>query len=155
MRSHELTIGRTFGVVLDEGDDFFEALETFCRTNGVRQGYVPMFLAAFREAEVVGTCEKLDDPNAPVWSGVHLENVEALGCGTIAYDEAEDRILPHIHAALGLKAHSATAYASHLLRATAHFTVEMVVVEATAPPMHRIREPKLYDVPLLTFGAES
>ncbi|HEY2668077.1 MAG TPA: DUF296 domain-containing protein, partial [Actinomycetota bacterium] len=45
MRSHELTIGRTFGVVLDEGDDFFEALETFCRTNGVRQGYVPMFLA--------------------------------------------------------------------------------------------------------------
>jgi predicted DNA-binding protein with PD1-like motif len=140
---------------LDEGDDFFEALETFCRTNGIRQGYVPMFLAAFSEAEFVGTCEKLSDLKAPVWSGVHLENVEALGCGTIAYDETENRILPHIHAALGLKTHSATAHTSHLLRATVHFTVEMVVVEATGPPMHRIRDPKLYDVPLLAFGPES
>ena len=63
----------------------------------------------------MGTCEKLADPDTPLWSGVHPKNMEALGCGTIAYDEAEDRILPHVHAALGLKAHSATAHASHLL----------------------------------------
>ena len=103
MGSCELAIGRTFGVTFDDGDDFFEALGEFCRRSGVRQGYVPMFLAGFSEAEIVGTCERLVDPGAPVWSGVHLGNVEALGCGTIAYDEAEDRILPHIHVALGLK----------------------------------------------------
>ena len=45
-----------------------------------------MFLAGFEKAEIVGTCEKLEDPNAPVWSKVHLENVEAIGCGTIASD---------------------------------------------------------------------
>jgi hypothetical protein len=38
-----------------------------------------MFLAAFAEADIVGTCDKLDDPAAPVWSKVHLTNAEALG----------------------------------------------------------------------------
>jgi hypothetical protein len=57
----------------------------FCRQHGIRQGYVPMFIAGFEEAEIVGTCEKLKDPKAPVWSRVYLENVEALGCGTPSY----------------------------------------------------------------------
>jgi hypothetical protein len=35
---------------------------------------------------------------------VHVTNVEALGCGTIARDDA-DRILPHVHAAVALKEH--------------------------------------------------
>jgi predicted DNA-binding protein with PD1-like motif len=39
MRSHELTLGRSFGVALDHGEDFFAALGDFCRTNRVRQGY--------------------------------------------------------------------------------------------------------------------
>ncbi len=154
MRSHQLTIGRTFGVTFDDGDDFFETLSEFCRASGIRQGYIPMFLAGFSEAEIVGTCEKLADPRAPVWSGVHLENVEALGCGTIAYDEAEDRILPHIHTTLGLKGHSAAGHTSHLLSARVLFLVEMVVVEVTAPTMRRLPNPDLYNVPLLTFGAE-
>src|SRR2546425_12314947 len=113
MRSHQLTIGRTFGVRFDDGDDFFETLSEFCRSSGVRQGYLPMFLAGFREAEIVGTCEKLTDPRAPVWSGVHLDNVEALG--TIAYDEEEGGFLPHVHTTLGVKSHSAAGYTSHLL----------------------------------------
>ncbi|MGV9919842.1 hypothetical protein ACWDUK_21990 [Streptomyces cellulosae] len=28
MRAHELTVGRTFGVTFDHGEDFFEALST-------------------------------------------------------------------------------------------------------------------------------
>src|ERR1700690_2245594 len=79
MHSHELTTGRTFGVRFDPGESFFPALEDFCRDNGIRHGYIPMFLAAFAEADVVGTCDKLDDPAAPVWSKVHLTNAEALG----------------------------------------------------------------------------
>lgn len=80
MRSYELTTGRTFGVAFDHGDDFFPTPAEFCRGNGVRHGYIPMFIAGFAEAEIVGACEKLEDPEAPVWSKVHLAGVEAMGC---------------------------------------------------------------------------
>jgi len=152
VRSRELTLGRSFGVAFDHGEDFFTALAEFCRTNGVRQGYIPMFIAGFAEAEIVGTCSKLDDPQAPVWSRVHLTNIEALGGGTIAH-AAEDEILPHIHVTRGLKAHSATAHTSHLLSAKIQFLTEMLLIEVIAPTMRRECDPGLYDVPLLQFGA--
>ncbi len=151
MRASELKTGRTFGVAFDHSDDFMTALATFCRNNDVRQGYIPMFLAGFAEADIVGTCEKLDDPQAPVWSKVHVTNVEALGCGTIARDDT-DSILPHIHTSVGLKEHSATAHTSHLLAATIQFLTEMIIVEVDAPEITRPRSRNLYDVPLLTFG---
>ena len=152
MHSRELTTGRTFGVRFDAGESFFPALEELCRSNGIRCGYIPMFLAAFAEADIVGTCDRLDDPAAPVWSKVHLANAEAHGCGTIAYDEREGRIVPHVHTTLGLKEHSATGYTSHLLAARVQFLVEMIMVEVTSPAMTRPPNPGLYDVPLLTFG---
>ncbi len=110
-----------------------------------------MFLAGLAEAEIVGTCEKLEDPQAPVWTKVCVSNVEALGSGTIAHDDANG-ILPHIHVAVGLKEHSAMAHASHLLSAKVQFLTEMLVVEVVTPEMTRPRNPSLYDVPLLTFG---
>jgi predicted DNA-binding protein with PD1-like motif len=152
MHSHELTTGRTFGMRLDPGESFFPALDEFCRTEGIRHGYIPMFLAAFAEADIVGTCDKLDDPAAPVWSKVHLANAEALGCGTIAYDQEAAVILPHIHTTLGLKEHAATGYTSHLLAARVQFLVEMILVEVTAPAMTRPADPGLYNVPRLAFG---
>lgn len=151
MQSRELTIGRTFGATFDHGDDFFDALISFCRTKNIRQGYIPMFLAGFEEAEIVGTSEKLANPSAPVWSRVHLENVEAIGCGTIAYDHEADQISPHIHTSLGIKGHGATGHTSHLLSARVLFLVEMLLIEVTGPTMHRPRDASLYDVPLLTF----
>jgi hypothetical protein len=87
----------------------------------IRQGYIPMFLAAFAAADIVGTCDKLDNPAAPVWSKVHLTNAEALGCGTIAYDQQAGRILPHVHVTLGLKERAADGYTSHLLDARVQF----------------------------------
>lgn len=152
MRSQELTLGRTFAVAFDHGDDFYTALDDFCRANGIRQGFVPVFIAGFADVEVVGTCGKLEDPQAPVWSAVHLANVEALGGGTIAYDKTENKILSHIHVSVGLKAHSATAHTSHLLSATVQFLTEMLVIEVAEPSMGRERDPNLYDVPLLRFG---
>lgn len=151
MHGRELTIGRNFGVTFDHGEDFFETLTTFCKAENIRQGYIPMFLAGFAEADIVGTCEKLEDPGAPVWSKVHLENVEAVGCGTIVYDPDTDQISPHVHTSLGLKGHGATGHTSHLLSARVLFLVEMLLVEVTIPTMRRLRNPDLYDVPLLTF----
>jgi predicted DNA-binding protein with PD1-like motif len=152
MRSHELTTGRTFAVTFDHGEDFFATLAAFCRDNDIRHGYIPMFIAGFAEAEIVGACGKLADPHAPVWSRVHLTGVEAVGCGTLAHDPGTGDVLPHIHASLGEKARSAVGHTSHLLSATVQFLVEMIVVEVTAPVMTRPPNPALYDVPTLTFG---
>lgn len=121
--------------------------------NQVRQGYIPVFIAGFAKVDIVGTCAKLDDPQAPVWSGVHLTNVEALGGGTIAYDQTQDQILPHIHVSVGLKEHSATGHTSHLISAKVQFLTEMILVEVADPIMRRERDPGLYDVPLLRFGS--
>jgi predicted DNA-binding protein with PD1-like motif len=151
MKATELKAGRTFAVAFEHGDDFMSSLAKFCHDNRVRQGYIPMFLAGFAEADIVGTCEKLDNPEAPVWSKVHVSNVEALGCGTIARDDA-DGILPHIHTSVGLKEHSATAHTSHLLAAKVQFLTEMIIVEIDVPEMTRLREHDLYGVPLLRFG---
>ena len=129
MRSAELATGRTFGVTFDPGEDFFPILAAFCKAEGIRQGYIPMFLAAFADAAIVGACDQLEDPDAPVWSRVHRTNVEAFGCGTLAYAPGRDEILPHIHTTLGEKARSASGYTSHLLSARVQFLVEMVVVE--------------------------
>lgn len=154
MHAHQLTTGRTFGLRFDPGEDFFPVLEEFCRGHGIRHGYIPMFLAAFAEADVVGACDKLEDPAAPVWSRVHLTNAEAMGCGTIATDEQTGQFLPHIHTTLGLKERSAVGYTSHLLAARVQFLVEMILVEVTQPAMTRPSDPGLYNVPRLTFGPQ-
>ena len=80
------------------------------------------------------------------------DGVEAMGCGTLAYDEENGKVLPHIHTTLGEKARSATAHTSHLLSARVQFLVEMLIVEVTSPIMSRPSNPALYDVPTLTFG---
>jgi predicted DNA-binding protein with PD1-like motif len=154
MHSHELTAGRTFGLRFDPGESFFPALAEFCDSHHIRHGYIPMFLAAFAEADVVGACGKLDNPDAPVWSSVHLTNAEALGCGTIAYDQQAGRILPHVHVTLGLKERAADGCTSHLLDARVQFLVEMILVEVAAPAMTRPADPALYDVPRLSFGGQ-
>jgi predicted DNA-binding protein with PD1-like motif len=151
-RTASLRVGRTIGVAFDHREDFFAALEQVCRDEDIRYGYIPMFLAGFSGVDVVGTCDRISDPDAPLWSKVHLETVEALGCGTIAFDRAEDRIVPHVHVSVGLKGHSATAHTSHLVAATVQFLTELLLVEVLAPEMNRPRQPALYDVPLLTFG---
>ncbi|MGW4075693.1 PPC domain-containing DNA-binding protein [Streptomyces asiaticus] len=153
MRAHELTTGRTFGVTFDDGEDFFDALSAFCRDHEVRQGYIPSFIGAFTEAEIVGACEKLEDPDAPVWAKTHVTNVEAFGAGTIAHDLETGSILPHIHVSAGLKAQSADGRTSHLLSAKVQFLSELLIIEVVSPNMTRPRNHALYDVPLLTFGA--
>jgi predicted DNA-binding protein with PD1-like motif len=151
LRSQEVMIGRTFVVAFDHGDDFFSSLDKFCQDNNVRQGYIPGFIAGFSSVQLVGTCEKLADPQAPVWTKVDLANVEAFGGGTLAYDPVNDQVAPHIHVTVGLKQHSATGHTSHLLGATVQFLTEMLVVEVASPTMLRVRQQDLYDVPLLRF----
>lgn len=148
----ELQIGRTFGVVFDHGEDFFTGLTDFCRQHNIRQGYIPMFIAGLADVDIVGACDKLDNPDAPVWTRVHLTNAEAVGAGTIAWDDPTQLIKPHIHVSVGLKALSANGYTSHLLAATVQFLVEMVIVEVAGPHMGRHNNPALFDVPQLRYS---
>lgn len=152
MRSHELTIGRTFGLTLDHGEDLVAALGEFCRANNVRQGYIPFFLAGLSALRLVGTCEQLTDPVAPPPNAVYLTNVEAHGGGTLSYNPEQDSTHPHIHVSVGLKELSAAGYTSHLIEATVQLLAELVVVEVLAPAMRRTPDPSRYNIPILGFG---
>jgi predicted DNA-binding protein with PD1-like motif len=151
VKSAELTLGRAFGVTFDHGDDFLESLAAFCAEHSLHQGFVPSFIAGLAEVRIVGACDKLEDPDAPVWSAVHLTNVEAFGGGTFTHHD-DGSFSPHIHVTVGEKARSATAATSHLLSAKVQFLTEMLVFEVLSPIMTRERNPHLYDVPLLAFG---
>ncbi|MGW1991348.1 PPC domain-containing DNA-binding protein [Embleya sp. NPDC001921] len=151
MRFTQVNIGRTFGIAFDEGEDFLPQLVTFCAEHGIRAGYLPMFLGGFRRVRLVGTCERIENPDAPVWSAAEYETVEAFGCGTIAWDEEANALAPHIHVAVGLKGQAADGKTSHLLAGTVQFIHELLLVEVLEPAMTR---PKLgaHRVPTLQFG---
>ncbi|GAB3229403.1 hypothetical protein GCM10027447_22670 [Glycomyces halotolerans] len=151
MKLNALNIGRTVAVTFEHGEDFFKAVRSACEEAGIRQGYIPMFVAGMSEAELAGTCSKPEDPEAPVWSAVHLTNLEAVGAGSLAWDEEYGTVSPHIHLSVGTRQHGAVGYTSHLLRATVQFLTEMIIVEVTAPNATRIKNRSLYDVPVLTF----
>lgn len=150
MRSAQLTLGRQFVVAFDHGEDFFTALDQFCEENRVRSGFV-RFIAGFREVDLVGTSDKLENPDAPVWSKVHLENVEVHGSGDLAWDETTGKVAPHIHVSAGEKARSAVGHTSHLLGARVQFLTEMHVIEVVEPQFTRVRDSDLHGAPLLRF----
>jgi predicted DNA-binding protein with PD1-like motif len=118
---------------------------------GLNKDTFRFFIAGMSEVELVGTCEKVEDKHAPIWSKVYLENVEAIGAGTLAFDEETGNVSPHIHVSIGQKTDSALARMSHLLRARVLFLTEMVVVEVLQPQFQRMKNPSLYNVGLLSF----
>ena len=70
---------------------------------------------------------------------MHLENVEAVGARTLAFDEEMGQISPHIHVSIGQKTDSALSRMSHLLDAKVLFLTEMVIVEVIKPHFRRIK----------------
>ncbi|WP_327309851.1 DUF296 domain-containing protein (plasmid) [Streptomyces sp. NBC_01298] len=153
MRATEISIGRRFAVAFDHGEEFFEALDAFCRESGVRAGSIT-FIGGFSRARLVGTCGPLKSPERPLWEEIEVETLEVLGSGTLAWDAENDRVAPHIHVSAGLKADSADGRTSHLLGATVQFVTELAIEEWASPVVTRKRIPDLYDVPLLTFEQE-
>jgi predicted DNA-binding protein with PD1-like motif len=159
MRFAQVRTGRQFVLALDHGEDFFDGLTRFCEDQDVRSGYIPTFVGGFRSARLVGSCEPLADPEAPLWEEISVETLEALGGGTLAWDLEKDCLAPHIHIAAGIKGASADGRVSHLLGAKVQFISEIPIVEVVGdvvgPALTRRRDPKLYDVPLLGFGTGS
>lgn len=152
MQCQQAREGRTFVLAFADGDNFLDELRAFCLEQRVEQGYIPMFLGGFRTVRLVGTCEPLADPEAPVWSEVVLHHVEAFGVGTLARHPEGGGFDPHIHLSVGLKAEGAAGHTSHLLGAEVQFIQEMVVVELLEP---RLLRPRIgpHGIPTLTLGA--
>lgn len=152
MKSAELTIGRTFQLVFEDGEPLLTTLADFCRRKGIRQAVIPSFIAAFSVVDIVATCAPVDDVDAPVWDVRRLRNVEAFGAGTLVYAQDSKQLREHIHVSVGEKHRGAVGYTSHLKSALVQFTAEMHLVEVLAPVMHRrIEAVGPYDVPLLGF----
>lgn len=151
MRATELTLGRSFALAFDDGDDFVKELTDFCTEQRIRQAIIPMFLGGFRRVGLVGAAGPLHDPEAPVWDEeTVLETVEAVGAGTLAWSPETDSLSPHIHVAVGRKDLKAAGSVSHLLWGEVQFIQEMALQEVASPPMLR---PKCgpHSVPTLTF----
>ncbi|MEV8333863.1 PPC domain-containing DNA-binding protein [Streptomyces niveus] len=157
MRHTELTMGRSFALAFDDGDDFVAELTGFCAEMGIRQAIIPMFLGGFRRVALVGANGPLEDPEAPVWDDeTVLHTVEAVGAATVAWSPESDSLAPHIHVAVGRKDLGAAGSVSHLLRAEVQFIQEMFLQEVVSP---RLLRPKCgpHAVPTLSFepGAET
>lgn len=148
----ELKLGRTFGIRFEHGKDFMTELEEFCKINNIKQGYVPFFSGDFSEINIVGTCGKTENPQAPMLnSPAYFENVETFGCGTIACDKETGKILPHFHISIGSRLNSATAHTSHFISGKVQFLIEMVFVEVLSPSMERITDENVFNLKLLDF----
>lgn len=152
MISSELKQGRTFMVRFEHGKDFMEELKEFCRSNGVKQGYVPFFQGDFSEIFIVGSCSKSEDPAGPMLeSKAYFENVETFGCGTIAHAPENGSILPHFHISIGRRLNSASASTSHFISGTVQFLIELVIVEVLSPSIVRLTDESVYSLKLLDF----
>jgi predicted DNA-binding protein with PD1-like motif len=149
MFSSELTIGRRFAVVLQPGDDVLPSIVEACRENGIEQGYIPVFLGAFRSVRLIGTSAPIEDDDAPLPDAVHVANVEGTGSGTIAFDPAGP--IPHVHVAVGVKNYSASAYAGHLLSATVQYVTEIVIEEVLSPRFVKRPDPEARGLANLAF----
>ena len=151
MISSELKLGRTFGITIKNGEDFFTALEKFREEHDVKQGYVQSFVGAFRNAEIIGTNQKIKDKEAPDPSSVYLEAVEVVGSGTFAYDEKKEKVSYNIHVSAGLRTHSASAYTGHLCRGEIQFLTELLLIEVLEPSMVRQIDKNYYNIPVLNY----
>lgn len=153
MRATEITAGRKFMIAIGHGEDFFEALEKFCAEHGVRAGHIPTFIGGFSSIRLVGCAGPMEHPERPLWEEVELKRpLEVFGSGTLAWNEEENCLAPHIHVSVGIKEEAAEGRTSHLLGGIVQFIGELVVEEITTPEVTRRAAPDLYGVPLLTFG---
>jgi predicted DNA-binding protein with PD1-like motif len=153
LRATEITTGRRFMVAIDHGEDFFAALEKFCTEHDFRAGHIPTFLGGFSSIRLVGCSGPMDHPEQPLWEEVVVDQpLEVFGHGTLAWNEEDDCIAPHIHVSAGIKEASADGRTSHLLGGTVQFIGELVIEEITSPRITRRPASDLYGVPLLTFG---
>ncbi|MGO3885894.1 MAG: PPC domain-containing DNA-binding protein [Mycetocola sp.] len=149
MRTAELTLGRSIVVVLEPGDEVVASVRAACAEYGISQGYVPMLSGAFRAVELIATTTPVADEEPPLPDRVTVPYTEGTGCGTVMFDEETGAGEPHLHVAVGIKNSGGEAYAGHLIQATTHYTVEIVITEVLSPLLARVSDPAAFGIPTL------
>lgn len=135
---------------MGDGDDFFPELSDFCSNRGIKYGYIPVFIGAFRKARVVGTCDPYPAETPMLAASIDLEFVETVGGGTLAFEEETQRLSPHVHLSLGERLDGAKGVTTHLFDAEVQFLLEMV--EVISPAWTRPVNPDFHNLKLLSFG---
>ena len=148
MLSAPVTSGRRILVVLEPGDEVIGALGAACREHGVRQAAVTAFLGAFLRVELIGTSEPVADPDLPLPLSTVVEHVEGTASGTVAPGLDGDPVV-HLHAAVGVKDCAALGYVGHVLRATTHYTAEVLLEELHGPELVRRPDERAHGIPTL------
>ncbi|GIG24713.1 PPC domain-containing DNA-binding protein [Cellulomonas denverensis] len=152
MRSAEITIGRRIAVALDPGDEVLEALTKVCAEHGIRQATIPVFSGALRSARFIAAHTPVQDQEPPLPQEVTVTYTEGIGSGMVMWDETDQRAVPHLHVALGVKNTGATGYAGHLLGGEVHYTAEVVIEEVLTPALLRVADARAYGIATLHFG---
>lgn len=150
MESREITSDRRIIVLLRPGDDVIPSVVSACREHRIEQGVIVTLLGAFTSVTLIGTTGPIAVPDAPLAETVTLEGVEGTGSGTIA--ATHEGPLPHIHLSVGVKGDGAAGYTGHLVAATAHYVVEIVIDEVLSPMLVRRVDESAASLPTLGFG---
>lgn len=118
------TIGRTFVVRFDEGDDFLAGLTEVVRTENIRHGWFHV-IGGLREADVVIGPKEPVMPPEPIWQEVRSPR-EVLGAGSIFWDD-EPKI--HLHTSLGDHGQAMTVCTRE--KTKTYLILEVYIVEFT------------------------
>lgn len=97
MKHEEATIGRTFILKFEHGDDLLEELKSFIKEKEIYAGTI-QFIGALKKAVVVVGPEKDELPPTPIREKIKNAS-EVAGIGTIFWEEDEPKV--HIHASAG------------------------------------------------------
>lgn len=152
MRSAEVTPGRRIAVVLHSGDDVLASIAAACTEHGIRQGYIPLFLGAFRAVRFIASQVPGADPEPPLKDSVEVTYAEGVGSGSITWDAETGAPHVHLHVAIGVKDTGATGFAGHVLAATTHYVAELVIDEVLSPVMTREQDELAYGLKNLSFS---
>lgn len=138
MKSQLLDSGdgdRTFILIVEPGEEAFEAIKTFAESHSVTAASVTA-IGAFSEA-VVG----FFDVGSKSYTKISVaEQSEVLSMlGDIAIDD-DDRASPHLHVVLGLS--DASTRGGHFLSGRVNPTLEVVIMETPAK-LRRSKRPDL------------
>ncbi|MDO5861352.1 MAG: DNA-binding protein [Thermoplasmata archaeon] len=146
MRSAELRQGRTFVLRLEDGEVLHEAVESFCRDNGIVRATVSITGAVDKGSMMVS------GPSVPIEGKIQPriitleEKCEITGRGTV-FPDADGNPLVHIHGSVGREGFSATGDLRP--RMVAWLVVEIVITELVGEGPVRLESDPRIDGKLL------
>lgn len=145
MKYKRVSIGRTFFLRFEHGEDLLDGIKRFVRKEKIRFATVA-FLGAMRSGKLVAGPKDLKLPARPSWFSFD-DGREVLGFGTVLAEKGSSHV--HVHLTLGKKGKAVTGCIRD--NAVVFITVEAVVTELLVTGISRKKDMSTGHV-LLDFG---